>query len=75
MYYIQTHGNAGYLYLMLPGKDEWSIWNIEYAIDACFEVRESKAQRIRVGELPAEITGTFDFGRLRDSIREVYKLH
>lgn len=72
MYYIQTHGNSGCLYFLLPGNTEWSRWSIEYAIDACFEIRESKAQQIPVSGLPPEITETFDFRNMKDSIREVY---
>lgn len=75
MYYIQTHGNGGYLYLRLPGKDEWSRWSIEYAMDTLFEIKESKAQRILTKDLPEEITETYDYGKLFPSIREVYKLN
>lgn len=75
MYYIQTHGNSGYLYLLLPGNTDWSRWNIEYAIDACFEIRESKARRILISDLPLRITETFDFQKMKDSIRELYKIN
>lgn len=60
--------------MLLPGKTEWFSVSVEYAIDVCCEVKGSNAQRIKVGELPSELTQTFDFGRLRESIREVYKL-
>lgn len=74
MYYIQTYGNEGYLFVKLPGKNEWSRWSIEYSTDALLEIKDSHAQRILTRDLPEEITETFDFGNLWPSIRDVYKL-
>ena len=74
MFYIQTYGNAGYLFTLLPGKTEWSRWSIEYSTDVLFDIKESNAQRILTKDLPAELTDTYDYGRLFPSIRDVYKL-
>ena len=75
MYYIHLFSNSGYLFVLLPGKTEWSRWSVEYATDILFEIRESKAQRILTKDLPKEMTETFDFDQIWSSIREVYKLN
>jgi hypothetical protein len=75
MYYIHLHGNYGYLYLILPGNTDWSCWNIEYAQDVRFEILDSKAKEINVNDLPEALTCTFDFGRIREDIREVFQLN
>lgn len=73
VYYVHYHGNDGELWLQLPGAD-WSCWGIEYAMDACCRIRESRAQAIAVNDLPAAITENFDFNRTKDRVREAYKL-
>jgi len=74
MYYIHLHGNDGYLFILLPGKTDWSRWSIEYATDVLFEIKDTNAQRILTKDLPIELTESHDFDQIWPRIKEVYKL-
>ena len=73
---MQTFANTGILFILLPGKLDWSSWSIEYAMDATLEIKDSMATPISANELPMEITNTFDFQRnLKDNIKAVWELN
>lgn len=75
MYYIHLHGNSGYIYILLPGNTDWTSFDIEYCQDRLCDIKESRSRKISVSELPLAMTCTFDFGQIRERIREVYQLN
>jgi hypothetical protein len=75
MYYIHLHGNYGCLYILLPGMIDWTSVSIEYCQDFLHEIQESKARQVLIKELPEDITDTFGFEQIKDSIRVVYQLN
>lgn len=74
MYYIHYISNHGCLAILLPGNTDWTFFDVEYAIDRLFNIRDSKAKSIPLSDLPKDLTSDFDFNRTKESIREIFKL-
>jgi hypothetical protein len=74
MYYVHLMGNFGYIYLLLPGNDEWTAVSIAYCQDFQSDLMASDAMEIRVPDLPDALRASWGFGEIRERIWRVWRL-
>jgi hypothetical protein len=75
IFYVQYHTNRGCLCLKLPGKDHYTGFDVEYAIDRLCDIQESKAVRVSWVVFELEVVSyTNDVVFTQSDIREIWRI-